>query len=279
MVQTNTKIDAHILPLISVIIPTYNRKEYLLEAVDSVFNQTYNKIEIIIVDDGSTDGSEEAIRTKNDPRINYIWQRNSGLPAAARNVGIGHAKGEYIAFLDSDDLWLPEKLEVQLNVLIKNPQLICAASNAELIPETKDTVPVEWNTIINEYFPTFQELLKANIIYNSSVLMRKEIVKKIGPLDENIGLRAIEDFEYWLRILKNYPRSIAVSPKPLIKYRLHDGNIFTANTQNNKYKSKAAYCKKMSCLYNKQSYSWQLCKLILVNKVHYGLALFRSLLP
>src|SRR5664280_1650862 len=106
-------------PKVSVVIPTYNRLAYLREALDSVLAQTRAADEILVVDDGSTDGTEAAISALPAP-VRYLRQQNAG-PAAARNHGLREAKGDWIAFLDSDDLWVPEKLEAQMDFLERNP--------------------------------------------------------------------------------------------------------------------------------------------------------------
>ena len=105
--------------MISVIIPTYNREKFLPATIDSVLRQTYSDYEIIVVDDGSTDGTQEVIEKLYGGKLKYIYKNNGG-PASARNVGLKNASGNYIAFLDSDDLWFPEKLETQIRFMEKN---------------------------------------------------------------------------------------------------------------------------------------------------------------
>ena len=107
-------------PLVTVVIPTYNRREYLPGALKSVRNQTYRNLEIIVVDDGSTDGTDAML--KREQGIMFLRQQNSG-PSAARNTGIGAARGEFVAFLDSDDYWLPHKIELQMGRMLKNQRL------------------------------------------------------------------------------------------------------------------------------------------------------------
>ena len=109
-------------PKVSVIIPTYNRAEYLGEAIQSVFDQTFEDFEILIVDDGSTDDTQQLVLSFHDPRLRSFYQNNCGI-SAARNAAIRSADGEYIAFLDSDDVWLPELLESQVAVLDRRPEI------------------------------------------------------------------------------------------------------------------------------------------------------------
>ena len=104
--------------LVSVIIPTYNRSSFLKEAIQSVLNQSYNNFEIIVIDDGSEDETEKVIQSFNDSRIKYLKREHTGSPAFIRNQGMKIAKGEYIAFLDSDDLWFPHKLKMQINSFV-----------------------------------------------------------------------------------------------------------------------------------------------------------------
>ena len=101
-------------PLVSVVLTTYNRADLISETIESILSQTFRNFELIVVDDGSTDNTEEVVRSYNDERVHYIKTDNWGGPAKPRNIGIKKAKGEYIAFCDDDDLWLPNKLEVQL---------------------------------------------------------------------------------------------------------------------------------------------------------------------
>lgn len=120
-------------PTVSVVIPTYNRAKYVTETIDSVLSQSYTDYEIIVVDDGSTDNTREALAPYMD-RIRYIHQQNSGV-SAARNRGIKAARGKWIAFLDSDDIWLPEKLAVQIKDISKYPGVCLHTTNAGLYRE------------------------------------------------------------------------------------------------------------------------------------------------
>ncbi|MBH0208302.1 MAG: glycosyltransferase family 2 protein, partial [Nitrospira sp.] len=124
---------------VSVIIPTFNRFPLLCRAVDSVLNQTHGDLEIIVIDDGSTDDTP-ALFAQLFPTVHYVKTDHSGLPAIARNVGIRLAKGEFVAFLDSDDQWLPDKLSQQMEPLQRNPDIGLACSNAFVMYDDKDTL-------------------------------------------------------------------------------------------------------------------------------------------
>jgi len=209
---------------VSVVIPTYNRATILKETIKSVLSQTYRNFEVIIADDGSTDNTKEIVQSFKDNRISYIWQENSGTPAAARNTAIKNAKGEFIAFLDSDDLWFPKKLEKQIEEFNKNSGILGVATNGIVIP-MKPTIKIL--SLKNNKTVHYRELLAntSNPIINSSVLIRKCVVDAIGLLDEEPLLKAIEDYDYWLRILKYKDKSILILKDVLIKYRAHESNL------------------------------------------------------
>jgi len=189
-------------PLVSVIIPTYNREHLLDRAVKSVLNQTYQNFEIIVVDDASTDDTEKVIKRFNDKRIKYIKHKiNSGGSAAPRNTGIKAAQGNYIAFQDSDDEWLPEKLEKQMKTF-------------EEFPKTKVVYSGFWR-IENgrkEYIPNknvkkiegdlHKELLERNFITPQAVIIKKECFDKAGLFEEK--LRSYQDWEMWIRVSRKY---------------------------------------------------------------------------
>ena len=177
------------MEIVSVIIPTYNRADLIRETIDSVLSQTYPEFEILICDDGSTDNTQEIINSYNDSRIKYLYQKNSGLPAKARNLGLQVAKGSYIAFVDSDDIWLPTKLAKQIQILQKKPQIMAVASNAIVFP-LKEHKAFKFK---QDKLISFDELLLENIIFNSSVLIKRQILDEIGFLDENPQLRVVEE--------------------------------------------------------------------------------------
>lgn len=184
--------------LISVIIPNFNYAHYLNDTVNSVLNQTYSNIECIIVDDGSTDNSIEIILEleKKDIRVRSVFKQNGGL-SSARNAGIKAAKGEYIAFLDADDLWKPEKLQHQIECLQKNTELNFIFSNyTGFYPDGKtEDFKHEFGN------PDFFDFIRQNPIAGSasSVLIAKHIINKTGYFDES--LRSTEDHDYWFRCL------------------------------------------------------------------------------
>ena len=231
--------------LVSVIIPTYNRSDLIKETINSVLNQTHKNFELIMVDDGSTVNTKTVIESFKDNRIKYILQKHHGLPAVARNNGLKVAIGEYIAFLDSDDIWLPNKLEKQIESLKKNPEILLVSSNGFILSVKIAWVilPLKFNKRI-----TFKELMKRLVILNSSVLLKRSVIDSIGLLDENPKLRGIEDYDYWLRILKFKDKSILLLKDALIKYRSHESSISETSSLLYKYKSYFEICKKYSDL-------------------------------
>lgn len=214
-------------PLVSVIIPAFNSEKYIADAIDSILEQTYKNLEIIIVDDGSTDNTAETVRryisiqtTDHRPQtIRYIYQENKG-PAAARNRGIKEAKGEYIAFLDSDDIWLPEKLELQIRCFLDNNPLGFIYTGYYAIDESREVLGMGniKNFLKKE---VFKKLFLKNVISTAStVMVKKECFDVVGLFDENLAVA--EDWDMWWRIIKKY--DFYCLSKPLVKVRIRKGS-------------------------------------------------------
>lgn len=213
--------------LVSVIIPTFN-SEKIGEAIESVLKQTYKKWEMIIVDDGSTDGTKGIIRRylSLDSRILFFQlKKNSGGPATPRNFGIKKSKGNLIAFLDSDDIWQPEKLEKQVTQFIEDENI---ALSYCLFQRLSDN-----SLILKQVYPKkkdrfqgsiFQRIYLKSIIANSGVMVRKNVFDKIGFFDENPKLVAAEDYDMWLRIAR-INRLAYVDNEPLLLYRVRQESI------------------------------------------------------
>lgn len=186
------------MPTVSVVIPTYNRSEFLYEAINSVFHQTYQDFEVIVVDDGSTDNTESII-SKFDGRVRYFKQANSGS-AVARNRGILNSRGNFIAFLDSDDLWYPQKLEKQIKVFEKHPDVglvfcDCSRGNSMSFPAPKRGYFSNVNFSQGNLFPL---LCKMNPVWTPSVICRYEVFNYSGLMDHT--LRRAQDIDLWIRI-------------------------------------------------------------------------------
>ena len=200
--------------LVSVIIPAYNAKNYIRETVESALGQTYRNYEIIVVDDGSTDGTGEILKDYQD-RIIYLRKDNGG-PASARNMGIKKSRGELIAFLDADDVWLPDKLEKQVKFLEENPQ-IHLLFTAVIGYEDGRVYPVEENRLRGSIF---HQLLKGNFITTSTVMVRRECLEE-ELFDEDRNLISVEDYNLWLRLSRKYV--FGYLDEPTIKYRFRGG--------------------------------------------------------
>jgi glycosyltransferase involved in cell wall biosynthesis len=201
-------------PAVSVIIPTHNRAGLLPRAVRSVLDQSHPAEEIIVVDDGSTDHTERVLRTEF-PNIDYVRQENRGV-AAARNRGIREARGEWLAFLDSDDEWLPRKLERQLDALRKEPDFLLCHTNEIWIRRGKRVNPMKKHAKSGGHI--FEECLPLCVVSPSSVIAHRSLFERVGLFDES--LPACEDYDLWLRVCSRFP--VLYLEEPLImKYGGH----------------------------------------------------------
>lgn len=217
-------------PAVSVIIPTYNRAAYLAESIQSVLDQKLNKkLEIIVVDDGSTDNTA-AIAKKFGKKIHYVKIPHSGYPAVARNAGLNLATGEFVAFQDSDDIWLKNKLAVQLPHF-KDPSVVLVYSNALVMEQNGDITEqflVDPKILKSGY--VFKDLLKTNFISTSTVVVRRSVLQNVGGFNESDDLRGVEDYELWLRITGLKTGRVKAVKKPLLYYRRHDKSFSQASS-------------------------------------------------
>jgi glycosyltransferase involved in cell wall biosynthesis len=213
--------------LVSVVIPTYNHARYLGRALQSVLNQTYTNWEAIVIDNHSTDTTDEIMASFNDPRIAYIKIHNNGVIAASRNAGIRAAKGEWIAFLDSDDWWTNDKLEVCFDSVDEKVDLV--HHDMEIVSEQPR--PFKRKIIKSRQLKTpvlIDLLLKANPIVNSSVVVRKSLLEKIGGINESLEMVAAEDYNTWLRI-SILSSQFFYLPRRLGFYLTHNQNVSQKN--------------------------------------------------
>ena len=220
---------------VSVIIPTWNRVVETERAVQSVFNQTFQDLEIIVADDGSTDSTSLRFQDYPDPRLHYLRLEHSGLPAVARNAALHMAQGELAAFLDSDDEWLPDKLERQLAVLDHNPEVGMICTNAWI----RRGITVEsgsyfhTSTIRSQVWP-LAELVKFNIVITSSMLVNRQAVISAGEFPQDPIFRAIEDYALWLRLA--IPFGLYYLAEPLVIYTDAGNSIRTMQRQEDELK-------------------------------------------
>jgi len=215
------------LPLISIVMPTYNHANYLSKALQSILDQTYKNWEAIVIDNHSTDETNKVISRYVDPRIKYLKIHNAGVIAKSRNRGILAARGEWVAFLDSDDWWSPDKLKTCVD---------CFNNNVDLIYHDLEILRIKQSIYREKVIKTRQLkkpilidlLLSGNIISNSSVVVRKNILGKIGLIDESKELVAAEDYNTWLKISTMTDQFLYL-PKKLGYYFSHDQNISKKN--------------------------------------------------
>jgi glycosyltransferase involved in cell wall biosynthesis len=210
--------------MVSVIVPAYNQSRYLGEAIQSVLAQTYGDFEVIVVDDGSTDDTRSVAAGFTDARVRYVYQENRGL-SAARNTGIRHARGPLLTFLDSDDLFLPEKLALLVAALDANPQVGLVAGQAVLIDEHSRLVGEVFDRGLPE---DRSELLLGNPLHVGSVLLRREWQERVGFFDET--LRSYEDWDMWLRLVRAGCEMRWVD-RPVSLYRFHRAQMTRIGTQ------------------------------------------------
>jgi glycosyltransferase involved in cell wall biosynthesis len=204
---------------VSVIIPAYNSETYVANAIRSVLAQSYRPHEIIVVDDGSTDGTARAIEPFRHV-IRYLHQENRGEPAA-RNTGMREATGEYIAFLDADDLWVPEKLELQMAYLAAHPEYAFVYSDMSTFDEN-GMIDASVKVRFNITFATgniFRPLFRETLFGSGTVVFRKTCVNEVGFFDEKFLVGS--DYEMWLRISRSF--QVGVVDRPLLLYRQHSG--------------------------------------------------------
>ena len=201
------------MPLVTVIIPTWNRAASLRKAIESAIAQTGVSIEILVCDDGSTDGSREVVEAIGDPRVFWINGFHAGYPAVPRNRGIRASRGEWIAFLDSDDEWYPTKLKEQLEFAVHG-SLSAVCSNAVRVDPARGPV----GNLISFAGDKLglSDLLYDNRVITSSVLVRREALLSAEGFPEKQGLRIGEDYALWLRLAFSQP--FGLINKPLVNY-------------------------------------------------------------
>jgi len=206
------------MPQVSVIIPTYNAARYLSDAIDSVLAQTYDEFEIIVVDDGSTDETPGVVN-KYDSRVCYLSQQNAGV-AAARNRGISESKGKYIAFLDADDTWFPNKLEKQMAVLAASEgSRVCYSAFLEV---TQDLSPVGVRRSLRHSSAIEDLLLRGNVIGSiCTVVAERELFEKLGGFDATLSQCA--DWDMWVRM--GTETEFLYLDDVLVTYRQHGTNM------------------------------------------------------
>jgi glycosyltransferase involved in cell wall biosynthesis len=213
----DTRMNAH---TVSVIIPTFNSAALVTQAVDSALAQTAPPAEIIVIDDGSPDDTRQRLSAYGG-RIIYLYQSNQGV-AAARNLGLRRATGQFVAFLDADDLWHPRKLELQLAALIAQPDLaLLGTARCDPVEISREVIGAGVATRI-----PWRDLAVKNYLVASSVIVRRSALEQVGEFDTS--LQGPEDYDLWLRIAARFP--IANLDLPLTGYRTVTGSLSTQAT-------------------------------------------------
>jgi len=212
-------------PLISVIIPTYNRVHTIARCVESIIMQTYKNIEIIIVDDFSDDDTRSVVNTINDERVQYYCLSENSGACVARNYGINKAKGKYIAFQDSDDVWSPNKLERQLEILLTQKADIVFCSMKRIDEETNEFIDFFPNSM-ESHFIKSEELLKGNLVSTQTLLGRRECFLDVLF---NPNMPRFQDWELAIRLLRKY--SIYYSNEILVDVFLQADSISKSNVK------------------------------------------------
>jgi glycosyltransferase involved in cell wall biosynthesis len=209
-------------PLFSIVIPTYQRCEKLKVTLKSVLLQTYQNYEVLIIDDGSTDNTGKMVAEFKDSRFFYHRIKNSGGPARPRNIGIKYASGDWIAFLDSDDIWTKNKLEEIFNCISNTVDLIY--HDVEIISKDKSlNKKIVKSAYLNT--PKLKDLLlRGNVINLSSVVVRKSILESVNYFNESLNMNASEDYNLWLKI-SQISDNFFYLPKKLGYYSIHKKNM------------------------------------------------------
>ena len=286
--QTNKKV--------SVIIPLYNSEKYIARTIKSVLSQTHQNIEVIIINDESTDNSVKVCQQFNDPRIKIIHQKNRGL-AGSRNTGIRAATGEYLAFIDADDIWLPEKLKTHIVHLESNPELGISFSRSAFIDDTDKPLGTYQITKLEDITP-LDILCRSPIGNGSAAVFRKAVFEDIKYQDNLYGnleyfyfddtFRLSEDIECWVRIAVQTKWKFAGIAQPLTLYRIHSNGLSANLKQMIDFREKVfqktySYAPQQMALWEKPARGYHLRyvarRAVTINKGIYALKLmFRSIM-
>lgn len=211
---------------VSVIITTYNRSYYLSLALQSVLSQTYSNLDIIVLDDGSSDETALIVKKIDDPRIRFRTQEHSGRPALLRNRGMREAKGEYIAFLDDDDVWRHDKIQKQISYLNEHPQFQVVYSDCMVINQFGHEKGIMPNYALRKKGDVINDLLKGNFIPCPTVLFSRSLLSYSLIFPESPEMKAVEDYHFWLQLAR--VALFGYIAQPLAYYRIHSHGISTS---------------------------------------------------
>jgi len=225
-------------PLVSVVMPAWNAARYLRATLETVLSQSYSPVEVVVVDDGSTDETADILRSYGE-RVTAVVTANSGGPARPRNLGVGRARGEYIAFFDSDDLMEPDKLALEMSVFAEHPEVDVVCSNFRSVDTEgqvlRENYLAEYQKFRLELRPTgtpqvavmagkatFSQLLRANFIGTSSMVCRRRVLAAAGPFAED--MKNADDVDMWLRLARG-GATFAFVDRALHSYRITPGGV------------------------------------------------------
>jgi len=217
------------MPRVTAAIVTYNRDRYLPDAIESVLDQTYRDLELIVVDDGSTDGTADAIAPYED-QIRYVRLEHQGK-ARARNTAVSLAEGELIAFCDSDDCWMPDRLERQLPVVDERPEVGMFHGHIDLVDDDSRPLPEQTDAHrvllarAHRHGATYAGYADNCRCFSSTIVVRRDVFDAVGLYDDEL---LIEDYDFYLRLVRDFPVEF-LDGAPLARYRVHDGQ--TPDTQ------------------------------------------------
>jgi glycosyltransferase involved in cell wall biosynthesis len=217
-------------PSVSIVVPTFNRLKYLRRTIESVFQQTFPDWELLIADDGSTAETQAYLQALHDlPRVRVLWLPHTGRPSVARNAALREARGEYIAFLDSDDVWLPAKLQVQIDSLRSHPNRGWGYTRFVLVDESG--IPTLWQRTHSWPVPDgwiFDNLVKSQtVIAVPSVMVSRALLEQVGGFDEDLIM--CEDYDLWLRLAAHSEVDAIDEPCTLVtRHAEHSGSAITS---------------------------------------------------
>jgi glycosyltransferase involved in cell wall biosynthesis len=208
------------MPAVSIVLPTFNRLRFLRPSLESVLVQTFQDWELLIADDGSDEGTRSYLGELNDPRIKVLWLAHSGNPASVRNAALRAAAGDYIAFQDSDDLWVADKLEIQLAALMSQAERRWNYSGYSCIDQAGRRRPHPGSKPWKAYEGSiFEQILcyQADIV-TATVMAQRQLLVSVGGFDERLAMQ--EDYDLWMRLA--LASDVGVVERPLVAMRLHD---------------------------------------------------------
>ncbi|HEY2732352.1 MAG TPA: glycosyltransferase [Polyangiales bacterium] len=206
-------------PRVSVIMPVYNRASVVEQALRSVLEQSFTDLELIVVDDGSTDETYERVLSVGDRRVTCHRQANSGRPSIPRNVAIRIARGDYVAFIDSDDVWLPGKLERQVELMDARPDAGLIYALAAIFDDHRELgyIGPRTGSVPERIFEAL--LLSGCFFQTTTVMLRREVIDRVGLFNEDVRYRVAEDYDLWIRVAYRYPTLFL--PQVVARYRQH----------------------------------------------------------